>query len=543
MKENEGRDCMSHLLWKQTGRLSRFLFRQNRIRMPIWILSIVMLTLTIAVSFTDLYDNKAERQAIAETMHNPAMTAMVGKGYGLDDYTFGAMMAHQMLLFTAIIVAVMSILLVTRHTRAEEEDGRMELIRSLPTGRLANLGAVQNFALVINLLLALIVGIGLFSLRIESIDVQGSLLYGASLGAIGYFFAAITAVFAQLSESSRGANGFAFLLLGMAYIVRAIGDVSNETLSWFSPLGWILGGEVFVSNYWWPVLITIMASFFLWLLALYLHHIRDMGAGFLPAIGGRRQATKWLTTPIGLFVRIQRTTMIAWAIALFAIGVSYGSVLGDLDSFFADVDMMQQMLNPVEGYTLMEQFIAMLMSIMAMISTIPVLLAMLKIISEEKKNRTEHFLSRAVSRPRLIGSSLAIAFIVAFIMISLAAVGLWSAGAAVVEDGLDFIVVYKAAIVYLPAIWVMLGITVTLIGISVKFSSFVWGYLLYSFIVVYLGNLLQFPEWMMKLSPFGHIPQLPIEDMDWGVTVSLTLLAVVFMFIGFIGYRKRDLEG
>ena len=80
--------------------------------MSVWIVFVVAITLVIAVSFTDLYDNKAERQAIAETMHNPALTAMVGKGYGLNDYTFGAMMAHQMLLFTAIVVAIMSILLV-----------------------------------------------------------------------------------------------------------------------------------------------------------------------------------------------------------------------------------------------------------------------------------------------------------------------------------------------------------------------------------------------------------------------------------------------
>ncbi len=47
-------------------------------------------------------------------------------------------MAHQMLLLTAMAVGIMSILLVTRHTRADEEDGRIEMIRSLPAGRLAN---------------------------------------------------------------------------------------------------------------------------------------------------------------------------------------------------------------------------------------------------------------------------------------------------------------------------------------------------------------------------------------------------------------------
>src|SRR5690625_5655530 len=90
---------------------------------------------------TELYTSDVERQALAETMRSPAIAAMVGQGYGLDHYTNGAMMAHQMLLFTGIAVAIMSILFVARHTRADEEDGRIELIRSLPTGRLSNLTA------------------------------------------------------------------------------------------------------------------------------------------------------------------------------------------------------------------------------------------------------------------------------------------------------------------------------------------------------------------------------------------------------------------
>src|SRR5690625_2936230 len=110
------------------------------------------------------------------------------------------MMAHQMLLFTGLAVAIMSILLVARHTRADEEDGRIEMIRSLPTGRLANLNATVLVVSGVNVLLALMVGFGLYALGIESMDLHGSLLYGAALGATGIFFTAVTALFAQLSE-------------------------------------------------------------------------------------------------------------------------------------------------------------------------------------------------------------------------------------------------------------------------------------------------------------------------------------------------------
>ncbi|GGJ71199.1 ABC transporter permease [Virgibacillus salexigens] len=530
-------------LTKNTGKLSRFLLRRDRIRIPVWILSLAIITYTIALSFTDLYGSKADRQAIAETMLNPAMTAMVGQGYGLDNYTYGAMMAHQMLLFTAITVAIMSILLVTRHTRSDEEDGRIELIRSLPTGRLSNLFASLNVVFMTNFFMALLIGFGLAALDIESMDLEGSLLYGAALGAIGFFFTAITAVFAQLSENSRGVIGLSFFVLGIAYILRAIGDVSNETLSWISPLGWILGAEVYVNNYWWPILLTIGVSFILCILALYLNGIRDLGSGFLPAKPGKKYASVLLKSPLGLSFRLQRTGIIAWAIGMFVLGASYGSVLGDLDTFFEDIDMMKQMLAPVDGYSLTEQFITMLMSIMAMISTIPALMAQLKLMGEERKNRTEHLLSRAVSRTRLLSSSLIISILVSFVMLSLAALGLWSAGSVSINDGMDITVVYQAAIVYLPAMWVMIGLTAFLIGFLPQVSSWVWGYLIYSFIVVYLGNLIQFPEWMSSLSPFGHIPQIPIEDMNITAVTILTISAIGLMVLGFIGYRQRDIGG
>src|SRR5699024_2905151 len=142
----------------------------------------------------------------AQTMANPAMTAMLGHG-NIENYTIGAMMAHQMLLFTALAVGLMSILLVSRHTRGDEEDGRMELIRSLPTGRLSYLNASLIVSLGTSIVLALINGLGLYALGVESMDLEGSMLYGLALGATGMFFAGVTAVFAQLSESSRETIG------------------------------------------------------------------------------------------------------------------------------------------------------------------------------------------------------------------------------------------------------------------------------------------------------------------------------------------------
>ena len=531
---------MSKQLYSNTGRLSQFILRRDRIRIPIWLIALTFMTVLTAWAFTDLYSTDQDRQAIAETMKNPAMTAMVGPGYGLEDYTSGAMMAHQMLLFTAIAVAIMSILLVTRHTRADEEDGRIEMIRSLPTGRLSNISATILVLFGVNIVLASLVGFSLFALGIKSMDLEGSLLYGAALGATGIFFTAVTALFAQLSENSRGTIGYSFAVLGVAYLIRAIGDVGIGTLSWFSPLGWVLGSEVYVNNYWWPIIMTVVVSIAIAALVLYLNGIRDLESGFLPSKPGRKHATPLLLSPLGLAWRLQRTGIISWAIGMFFLGASYGSILGDLESFNKEIELIME---PVEGFTLTEQFLTIPMSIISMICTVPALMMVLKLRGEEKKNRTEHLLSRAVSRTTLLGSYLIIAVVGGFMMLLIAMVGLWVAGSSVMEEAISFGKMFNASMVYLPAVWMMVAVAVLLIGFLPSLSGLTWLYLGYSFLVVYLGGMLKFPDWIGNLSPFGHIPKIPVEEMDYLSVFILTVVAIVITAVGFYGYNKRDIEG
>lgn len=114
-------------------------------------------------------------------------------------------------------------------------------------------------------------------------------------------------------------------------------------------------------------------------------------------------------------------------------------------------------------------------------------MAMNKLRGEEKKERVVHLLSRAVSRSRLLGSYFVISVLNGLLMISLAALGLWSAGDAVVEGGLSFGMIFEAALSYYPAMLVMISLAVFLTGFLPRFTGFIWLYVLYSFVVLYLG--------------------------------------------------------
>lgn len=526
---------------EKTVFLSKFIFRLDRLRIPIWVLALTFFTIIVPTAFKGLYNSQQERDAMAQTMANPAMTAMTGPA-DLSNYTIGVMTAHQMLLMTAAVTGLMSILLVTRHTRADEEDGRLELLRSLPVGRLSYLNATLLTVSSACIGLALINGFGLYALGIESMDLEGSLLYGAALGAAGLFFAGVTAVFAQASDSSRGTIGYSIAVLLISYLFRAITDISNESLSWLSPLAWVTKAEVYDSNNWWPIVLMAAAAIVLFAAAYYLNAIRDLDRGFFPSMPGKQYASRFLQSPIGLALRLQRTGIISWAIGMFVLGASYGSVLGDLESFFSENEAMKQLLKPTEGVTLVEQFIPMLMIVISLMATIPPVMAMNKLRGEEKKERIVHLLSKAVSRSKLLGSYLVISVINGFLMISLAALGLWSAGTAVVEGGLSFGMIFGAALSYYPAMLVMISLAVFLIGFLPKFTGFIWLYVLYSFIVLYLGGLFQFSDWIGSLSPFGHVPQAPIEEFSIVPLLLLCLAAGVLALAGFMGFNKRDIE-
>ena len=530
------------MLFNNTTKLTKLYFKREWLSATIWLAIIVTLSLFVAGIFTDLYGTSADRIGMAETMRNPAMVAMVGPAYAEGEaYTNGVMYGQMMLLFSAMAVAVMNIFLVIKHTRKDEEEGRNELIRSLPTGRLSNLLGTMIICVIINTILALIMGFGLAIMNIESMTLTGSLLYGASLGVVGICFGAIAALFAQIASTSRGAIAYSFIFLGIDYLTRAIGDVSGNFLSYLTPLGIIFKTETYASNYWWPICVLLGIAVLIGIIAFYLNSHRDLGAGLLASKPGRKEASRFLQSPIGLQVRLLRTMLIGWLITMFILGTSYGSVFGDIEKFLSGSEMMQQIFLNNDKFTFAEQFMTTLMTISSILVAIPTLMIILKILGEEKKGRIENIYAKKVSRNKVLANYLILSIIGSIFFMKAFVLGLWIASSAVMADPISFWTMFGAGLVYLPAIWVIIGIAMLLIAYIPKMTKLVWILLGLCFFVVYIGKILQLPEWLINFTPFGSIPKLPVDDFNISPLIILTIIAVVMFVVGFIGYRKRDL--
>ncbi|UGY92728.1 ABC transporter permease [Streptomyces gobiensis] len=525
-----------------TGALLRFALRRDRIRLPVWILALWLGTLLTAQSYQDLYATAAERQSVAETMDSPAGLAMSGPSRYLADYTYGSMLSHQMLGFVTILVAIMSVLIVCRHTRTEEETGRAELVRSTVVGRHAYLTAALTVALLANLALALLLTVGLAGLGIEGITWGGSLLYGAAHAAVGLVFAAVAAVTVQLTAHSRGASGMALAVLGVAYVLRVSGDVGSDAMAWLSPIGWAQRTYAYVDDRWWPLLPALVLTAVAATAAYALSTRRDVGAGLRAARLGRATASEWLVHPFGFALRLHRGLLTGFGAGLFFMGVSYGSILGEAEKMLENVTALEEALDEIGGGSVAESFASMAMVVVAIVASIYVVMAALRPRAEESTGRAEPLLATALSRARWAGSHLAVAMTGGTVLLLLAGLGFGLTGAASVGDSSLLPRLLGAAVAYAPALWVTAGVTVVLFGWLPRASAAAWLVVVYAFVVGYLGQILRFPDWMNNLSPFGHVPRLPAASLDWTPLVILTALAAALVAVGLAGLRRRDLE-
>jgi len=531
-------------LFARTRRLMKFIIRRERISSSIWLFGLLIFTISVAAALPGMFPSLEERIIMRETMQSPAMVAILGPVFGSElNYTSGVMFANQMLLLTLLAVAIMNIFFVVKHTRSDEEQGRLEVIRSLPVGRLSTLSATLLVALIINFLLSLFIGFGLALVGFEEASFGGAMLYGFVMGVTGFFFACAAAVFSQFSSNSRGASIFSIIFLFLLFGLRAIGDVAENFLAFISPLGLVLQTQVFVYNYIWPLVIVFIIAIILLIVACCLNLVRDLGQGLIAAKPGKANASKMLLSPMGLSLRLLKVVIIAWLIGMFYFGLMYGAVMDFMADFIENNEFFQQLLPPTSEYEPVVMFLSMLMLIMSIMGTVPVLMAILKLRTEEKSGRLEQLLAKPVGRTKLLSSYLIIAFITSFLVLFLSAFGLWGASAIMMDEvpfslGLSLQIIF----VFLPAIWLMLGLAVFLIGFLPKLVNLVYLYLGFSLFVVYLGGVLNLPDWMRMLSPFGYIPQLPVDDVRIHVLIIISIIALILGLSGWFGYKRRDMK-
>jgi len=456
----------------------------------------------------------------------------------MDNLTQASVMAQECLVWFFVATAVMNIFLVNRHTRTDEELGRLEMFRALPVGRLTGALAVIKFAFLVNLLVAVLSTLGIMAINIGGTTFAGAAAYGCAIGVVGFVFAGLTLLAAQIFSTSHGVSGFGFVFLGLFYVMRALGDVSNNALSTISSFGLGLKVQAFYSNDVMPLIILLIEGVVLTVVSLAICAVRDHGAGVIPARKGRAHASAFLRSSMGLVWRTSRGTFLAWVIVMVLLGISYGSVCSNIGDFVKGNSMIQQILAASGSNILLDSYVAMIFTIMSMVSSIPIILTVLRIHTEERRGRLEQVFAKAVSRTRLYACYIILALVESVVLQLLFALGLAASSGGDIAVGPVLLI----GLAYLPAIWAITGLAVLLVGVIPKLSPLVWVIFAYTFIVMYFGKIMDVPQWATRITPFGNIPQMPVESFAPLPAIVLTLVAIALGTAGILRFRQRDIS-
>jgi ABC-2 type transport system permease protein len=511
--------------------------------LPAWVYILAITAAEVAFSLKALFPTAAKRDAlVASVAGNPALSFLYGQLHGTS---VGALTAWRYLAYSALGAGLMSIFLVIRHTRADEQAGRLELARSAAVGRHAALTAALVVAVAANL--AVIVLLAAVSI-VLGMPAAGAVAYAAAAGGCGLAFAAVAAVTAQLSGSPRAARGMAIAVLGAAFVLRGIGDSAGargpEWLTWLSPVGWAEEARPFAGDRWAALAPMAAVAVGLGALAYWLATRRDLGDGLFPPRPGSPVAGRLLRGPGGLAWRLQRGSLAGWALGLFATGIAIGAAGKGIGSLIGTSSALRQAFERIGGQSaLTTAYLAAIMSLSGLAAAGYAAGAALRLHGEEDARLAEAVLTTPTGRLRWAASHLLVT--VAGTAVVLAAAGAGAGlgyGLRAGDPGGWVARLIGAGLAQLPAALVLAGLAAAVFGLLPRLAVPVtYTVLGLAALLAILGPSVKLPGWVTGATPFSHVPRLPGAPLTAAPLIWLSVAALGLAVIGLAALRRRDL--
>lgn len=523
-----------------TWSLVRLILRRDRVIMPLWVVFLAVVPLSYVATLNEVFPTAADKaQYAATSAGNAGFVALYGQLFGAS---LGELVAWRAG-FLPVMIGLIAILTVVRHTRAEEEAGRHELVGSTVVGRHASLAAAMvatcGASLVLGLLLA-------GAMAGQDLPGAGSLAFGLEMAASGWVFAGVAAVAAQLTANASTARGIAVVVLGVSYVLRVVGDVSGMTagpLRWvtgLSPIGWVQAIRPYGDDRLWLALVVLAASAVFAAVAVVLSGRRDVGAGLLPPRPG--PAVGSLGSPLALAWRLHRGLLAAWTGGFVALGVVLGYLAEGVGDLVGDNQAMKDVFARLGGASgLINSYLAGMMGLFGLVAGAYAIQAMLRARAEETAGHAEPVLATAVGRLRWLGSHLLFSLLGPALALVAAGVAIGVTHGLNVHDvGNELPRLLAGALVQLPAVWLLSAVTVALFGLLPRFAAVAWAALALCLLVSLVGQAAGLDQWVLDISPFTHLPKLPGGDVTALPLVLLSAVALLVTVVGLTGFRRRD---
>ncbi|MFA1544964.1 ABC transporter permease [Actinomadura chokoriensis] len=526
-----------------TGGLIRLILRRDRVLLPAWVSWVGVVPLGFVGATESLYPEAADQLHYARTTGtNPTFLALYGPMHGTG---LGSIIAQRSG-FIPVVVGLISVLTVVRHTRTEEEAGRRELLGATVTGRGAGLAAALVVTMGANLVLAALLTAGLAG---QGLPVAGSLAFGLQMAAGGCVFAAVAGVTAQLSEGAGTARGTAIAALGAAFAIRMAADVGGagnglSWLGWLSPFGWGNRLRAYGGEHWWTLALVAALVAVLVAAAGVLSARRDVGSGVLPPRLGPADAPARLSGAFGLAWRLQSRPLYGWLAGFAALGVVYGAVAGGVLDMVKDDPDLAEIFTRLGGRTaITDAYFASVMGMLGLIASAYAVSATLRLRTEEAGQRAEPLLATATGRLRWASGHLLFALLgpVAVLTVAGLAAGV-AHGLDAGDLGREVPRVLGAALAQLPAVWLVAALALALFGLVPGLTAGgSWAAVGVCALITLFGAALGLDQWALDISPFSHIPKLPGQPFTLTPVLWLVAITAALSAAGLVGFRRRDL--
>ena len=213
---------------------------------------------------------------------------------------------------TCLVLGVVITLRSISLTRAAEDLGRTELLRSTGTGPAAGLVG-QGLTLALQCLF-LGIGAGAGLLALEEADGTDAVTYGAVLTATCLTVSFAALVLAQLAPDAAAGRSIALGVVGLMYSGNGMRASKHwDWAGWVSPFRLRTEADPGGDNSWPPILIAVAAGIVVLTLAGVLTSHRDLGQG-LVQLPVRRSSSLRVSGPLTLAIRLNRCQCLAWAL-------------------------------------------------------------------------------------------------------------------------------------------------------------------------------------------------------------------------------------
>lgn len=520
----------------------RLMLKRDKIIIPLLILFMVLLVAFVAASFINLYSDETVRMAFYLQMkNNPAVVSLLGS---LLDPSIGGLTVWRIGFPASLIMGLMGVFLMVRHTRSEERKGRLELINSAGVGRQAVLSAALVTTFAVNLIIAVLICLGLAA---QGLDVYNSLVMGMSLAAFGCLFTSITGVVIQLTENSGDARYLMAGLLVGFFIVRVFGwdDGDYSWVSWLSPYGWVHHIGPFAGNEMWIFGIFLFFIIFMTIMAYWLSSMRDLGAGIISQRPGPARASNYLRSSLALAWRLHRGMLTFWIIIFILMGIMLGFTAQTITDMISGNPQFVHLILQLGGNAgITDSYFTMMLSFLSLIFAFYAILATLKLQSQESNRYSEMVLTSSVSRNGWAVSNMIFAVFAPALVLIIFALSMGLSYGLLTNDISDVTIrIVGAALMYLPAIWVFAGISMLLFGAFPRLASLSWVALAVIVVIDLLGEFFDINQWILNISPFTHIPQLLAGDTIKTPIILLSIVAALLVLMGLLAYQRRDIMG